>query len=163
MPHFFTGTPEQRRARLIATGTACDGGTFKPCHRVAVLILDLADSTDGIHPDPGAPTRTVQTCSAHRKMYLETRKWVVIDRRPIPPRHVTPEENRRSGRNRRRVTDILGARFTHGNDPTVHVVHRARIEDDTLILITADGTRFPLTDVTVLQIPGGTTKLKFTG
>lgn len=162
MPRTWTGTAAQRRARLERHGHACIGNQNR-CTRTAVTEYAIVDSDDGVTRRPGAVPRSVLSCSTHRKMIVDTRRWIVVGERELERREVSDEEIERAGKRNRMVKKLEGSRFRVSGETAVRVVQRVRFIDDVPTLITCTGHRYRLDEVELLGRPEGTTSVSFSG
>ena len=89
MATHYTGTLEDRLARMDKDGVRCDGNTRR-CHRTAVDSFELLPADGNGVAKPGAEKVTRQTCSLHRRLYLYNGAWVVVAQTKIPLRDLKP-------------------------------------------------------------------------
>lgn len=82
MPTQWSGTIEERLARLEQSGRRCDGNS-RHCTRAAVEVYDLLPADGFGHPVPDAEKVSKKSCSYHRLQFLENGMWRVVGNRQL--------------------------------------------------------------------------------
>lgn len=85
MPTHYTGTFEDRLARLDKTGRRCDGNN-RNCIHGAIEEHALRPAKNG-EPIPDAEMVKKQSCSRHRQQFVNNVVWVVVSSRRFPKLH----------------------------------------------------------------------------
>lgn len=77
MPTKWTGTVEERYARLDQAQRRCDGNS-RHCTHSATTRYTLAPAKDG-HPIPGEQQVTRLSCSRHIPQFTNSARYVVVE------------------------------------------------------------------------------------
>lgn len=85
MPSHWTGTVEDRWARLEKFGRRCDGNDRR-CVHGAIETYTLAPSRDWV-PIPGAEPVTKMACTRHRMQFCNNSNYTVLSVERSPRLH----------------------------------------------------------------------------
>lgn len=101
MPNQWTGTPEERLARMDKAGRRCDGNN-RHCTRSAVNKYKLLPADGHGNPVDGAEPVWKKSCGYHRVQFLGSGSWKVLadiqmDTRPPLPASKRPPSGRPHG------------------------------------------------------------------
>ncbi len=95
MPTQWSGTIEERIARLEQGGRRCDGNS-RHCTRPAVEVYELYPADGQGNRKPDAERVTKKSCSYHRSQFCDNGMWAIAAQRELAkkpdrrPRHPTP-------------------------------------------------------------------------
>lgn len=153
MPSSYTGTKEERLAKLEIRGQRCDG-SFRCCTQTAVrrYTLIAANPATG-EAREGAQPEVKQACSKHRRGYGDNANYKVLSDEVIAPRVTKPEERRKGAERTMRMRALIGCTFVPAQGEPERTVTRVKYVVDDVRLTGDDGQDYMLRDVFHLDAP----------